>query len=107
MDQTPTLIFDEIDANIGGRLGDRVGRKMREIASGRQIFLITHLPQIASFAERHFKVTKKVSKSATQVNYVQLEGQARVRELAEMMSGQKESDIAKTHAEAMLKSASS
>lgn len=107
VDQTPTLIFDEIDANIGGRLGDRVGRKMREIASGRQIFLITHLPQIASFAERHFKVTKKVSKSATQVNYVQLEGQARVRELAEMMSGQKESDIAKTHAEAMLKSASS
>lgn len=107
VDETPTLIFDEIDSNIGGRLGDTVGRKVREIAAERQVLLITHLPQIASFADRHFKVLKSVVKGVTHVRYNLLEGEARVKELAEMMSGQKESDIARTHAKEMLKSASS
>lgn len=106
VDDTPTLIFDEIDSNIGGRLGDTVGRKLREISSERQVLLITHLPQIASFAERHFKVIKSVSKGETRVRYDLLEGDAKVRELAEMMNGFKESDIARSHAKEMLKSAS-
>ena len=106
VDSTPTLIFDEIDSNIGGRLGEIVGRKLKEISAERQVLLITHLPQIASFSTRHFKVIKSVSKGETRVRYELLEGEEKVRELAQMMSGLKESDIARTHAKEMLKSAS-
>ncbi len=106
VDSTPTLIFDEIDSNIGGRLGEIVGRKLKEISAERQVLLITHLPQIASFSTRHFKVIKSVAKGETRVRYELLEGEEKVRELAQMMSGLKESDIARTHAKEMLKSAS-
>jgi len=106
VDETPTLIFDEIDANIGGRLGEVVGRKLREISGERQILLITHLPQIASFAEKHYKVTKTVKKGVTHVHYALLEGEERVRELAQMMSGLRETEISRTHAEEMLRTAS-
>ncbi len=102
VDPVPTLIFDEIDANIGGRLGSVTGEKLKEIAGERQVLLITHLPQIASFADRHFKVTKKIKKDQTVVEYDLLEGEERVRELAQMMSGKNETEIAKKHAEEML-----
>ncbi len=102
IDPVPTLIFDEIDTNIGGRLGSVAGKKLKAISRERQVLLITHLPQIASFADRHFKVSKTVQKGKTSVSYLQLEGEARVRELAQMMSGQNESDISLKHAEEML-----
>lgn len=102
VDPVPTLIFDEIDANIGGRLGSVTGEKLKEIAGERQVLLITHLPQIASFADRHFKVTKKIKASVTAVDYEVLEGEERVRELAQMMSGKNETEIARKHAEEMI-----
>src|SRR3989338_3593092 len=83
VDPMPTLIFDEIDANIGGRLGSVTGRKLKDISGDRQVLLITHLPQIASFADRHFKVTKKVllgPPERTVTQYQIVEGEARVRE---------------------------
>lgn len=102
VDSVPTLIFDEIDANIGGRLGTVTGEKLKEIAGERQVLLITHLPQIASFADRHFRVAKKVKQGQTLVDYQMIEGEDRVKELAQMMSGKNESDISKKHAEEML-----
>jgi DNA repair protein RecN (Recombination protein N) len=102
VDPVPTLIFDEIDTNIGGRLGQVTGQKLKSIAGQRQVLLITHLPQIASFADRHIKVTKSVQKGKTVVRYEVLEGDGRVRELAQMMSGHQETEISKRHAEEML-----
>ncbi|MBP9864817.1 MAG: DNA repair protein RecN [Candidatus Omnitrophica bacterium] len=106
-DDIPALIFDEIDANIGGRLGAVIGEKIAAISRHRQVLLITHLPQIASFADRHIKVVKKASAKGqtTTVDYQVLEGDARVRELAQMMSGEQETKISKSHAEEMLRTA--
>lgn len=101
-DSIPTLIFDEIDANIGGRLGNVVGKKLKEISENHQVFVITHLPQIASFADLHIKVLKSVKDKRTFAQYKVIEGEERVRELAQMMSGQKESDISRRHAAEML-----
>lgn len=105
VDPIPVLIFDEIDAQIGGRLGTMTGKKLKELSSGRQVILITHLPQIASFADTHFKVVKKVvgGRTTTQVN--ELDQEERVKELAEMMSGKSKDDISLSHAESMLVSA--
>ncbi len=104
-DTIPTLIFDEIDANVGGRLGKVVGQKMKAIAAERQVMAITHLPQIASFAERHIKVEKSVVECRTVARYRVLEGEDKVRELAQMMSGEKTSEISREHAREMLESA--
>ncbi|MDD5670966.1 MAG: DNA repair protein RecN [Candidatus Omnitrophica bacterium] len=104
-DMVPTLIFDEIDANIGGRLGEKVGRKVKDIASERQVVLITHLPQIASFADNHIKVLKKVERQKTYVTYQNLKGDERIQELAQMMSGDRESSISLEHAREMIKTA--
>jgi DNA repair protein RecN (Recombination protein N) len=102
VDPVPTLIFDEIDTNIGGRLGQVTGEKLKNISRERQVLLVTHLPQIASFADRHLKVTKSVQKGKTSVKYEIMEGEERVRELAQMMSGKRETEISKKHAEEML-----
>ena len=107
VDPVPVLIFDEIDTNIGGRLGHVTGQKLKSISGQRQVLLVTHLPQIASFADRHIKVTKSVQKGRTRVQYEVLEGEAKVRELAQMMSGQQESEISRRHAEEMLDRANS
>ncbi len=105
VDFIPTLIFDEIDANVGGRLGSCVGEKLREIGYERQVILITHLPQIASFADRHIKVRKHIEGGRTRVRYEPLSKEARIQELAQMMSGEKETEISKAHAKEMLKTA--
>lgn len=107
VDNIPVLIFDEIDTNIGGRLGHVVGEKLKAIAGQRQVLVITHLPQIASFADRHLKVEKRVEQNKTLVSCRHLEGEERVRELSQMMSGEKETEISKVHAQEMLKTASS
>lgn len=106
-DRISTLIFDEIDANIGGRLGSIVGQKLREIAQNHQVLLITHLPQIAAFGERHMKVVKSTKSGATKISYEVLDLESRVRELAQMMSGQEETAIAVRHARELLEGAGS
>ncbi len=102
VDPIPVLIFDEIDAQIGGRLGTVTGRKLKELSQDRQVILITHLPQIASFGDYHFKVSKKVRDSRTVVELGCLNGDGRVEELAKMMSGEKETRTAVKHAREML-----
>lgn len=105
VDPIPVLIFDEIDAQIGGRLGTITGKKLKELSKDRQVILITHLPQIASFADHHYKVTKKVSGGRTFTSVDLLDKDERVRELAEMMSGKSKSDISVEHAQELLTSA--
>ncbi|OGW82640.1 MAG: DNA repair protein RecN [Omnitrophica bacterium GWA2_52_8] len=103
VDPVPTLIFDEIDANIGGRLGQVTGKKLKELSQQRQVLLVTHLPQIASFADLHIKVTKTSNAGKTRVQYQVIRGEERVRELAQMMSGHEETEIAKKHARELLR----
>ncbi len=102
VDPIPVLIFDEIDAQIGGRLGSITGKKLKELAQNRQVILITHLPQIASFGDHHFKVLKEVVDTRTVTKVEFLDKDSRIKELAKMMSGEKESQIAVKHAHDML-----
>jgi len=102
VDPVPVLIFDEIDAQIGGRLGSVIGKKLSEIAEDRQIILITHLPQIAGFARNHFKVSKKIAENRTLTTVTLLDRPSRIKEMAQMMSGEKETGVSLTHAEEML-----
>jgi len=105
VDPVPCLVFDEIDSQIGGRLGTITGEKLKELSSSRQVILITHLPQIACFGDNHIKVSKKVASARTSITISVLEGAERTDELAKMMSGNKESRIALSHATDMLESA--
>ncbi|MGE0267306.1 MAG: DNA repair protein RecN [Candidatus Omnitrophota bacterium] len=105
VDPIPVLIFDEIDAQIGGRLGTITGQKLRDISSQRQVILITHLPQIASFADAHFKVVKTVRNKKTITEVLPLEKEERVSEIAQMMSGKNQSDISLKHAKDLLANA--
>jgi DNA repair protein RecN (Recombination protein N) len=102
VDPIPVLIFDEIDAQIGGRLGAGIGKKLQEISHDRQVILITHLPQIASFADNHFKVYKTVKNNHTRTIVDLLDKEARIKEMSEMMSGENKSSISLTHARDML-----
>ena len=87
--ETPgkTLIFDEIDAGIGGRVADEVGRKLRRLGRTFQVLCITHLPQIAGAAEAHFHISKRVVKGRTQTRVARLDEAGRVDELARMIGG--------------------
>jgi len=83
----PTMIFDEIDAGIGGATADAVGRKLEALAKERQVIVITHLPQIARFAGRHFQVAKSVEHGRTATTVTLLQAEERVAELARLLSG--------------------
>jgi DNA repair protein RecN (Recombination protein N) len=102
VDPVPVLIFDEIDAQIGGRLGSVTGQKLKSLSENRQVLLITHLPQIAAFADKHFKVVKDVRDGRTLTQAVVLDRKERVDELAHMMSGDKKGPTALRHATEML-----
>jgi DNA repair protein RecN (Recombination protein N) len=101
LDEVPTLVFDEVDAGIGGRAGVAVGRRLARIAATRQVLVVTHLPQIASFADRHIRVLKRGGSATVGV----LEDRERVEELSRMLSGLPGSDSAATHAEELLSEA--
>jgi len=100
-DEIPVLIFDEVDANIGGETANAVGEKMKQIAARRQVLCITHLPQVAVPADAHYVVTKQVKDGRTISEIRLLDKQERVTELARMLGGQ--TDAARKHAEALLK----
>jgi len=89
-DQTPSLIFDEIDQGIGGRVGAIVGRKLWGLARDHQVLCVTHLPQLAAFGDQHFKVEKRVAKSRTTTSVRVLEGEGRIEELAQMLGAASE-----------------
>jgi DNA repair protein RecN (Recombination protein N) len=98
LDRVPTLAFDEVDAGIGGRAGAAVGRRLARLATSRQVIVVTHLPQIACFADRHVRVTKRKGVAAIEV----LEGSDRVAEVARMLSGSTDSATAASHARELL-----
>ncbi len=92
-DETPTLIFDEIDQGIGGRIGEVVGRKLWDLAheGGHQVLCVTHLPQIAGFGDVHYHVAKQVQNQRTETHVRVLSGEARVEELAQMLGASSDS----------------
>jgi DNA repair protein RecN (Recombination protein N) len=100
-DQIPVLVFDEVDANVGGETANAVGEKMQQIAQKRQVLCITHLPQVAAPASAHYVATKQVKGGRTVSEITLLDPKERVTELARMLGGQ--SDAARRHAEALLK----
>ena len=87
-DRTPVLVFDEVDAEVGGRLGPAVAARLRAVAAGRQVLVVTHIPSIAAAADQHLRVTKVVADGRTTAAVEELEGAARERELAEMLRGE-------------------
>ena len=102
LDDVPTLVFDEVDAGIGGRAGLAVGRRLATLARERQVLVVSHLPQIASFADRHVRVSKHQGTAAVEV----LDDAERVAELSRMLAGLERSAGAVSHAEELLDEAS-
>ena len=102
-DQIPTMIFDEVDVGIGGEVADSVGKRLRSLSSNHQIICITHLQQIASFAQHHFRVFKETEKNRTVTKIKELNEKERVKEIARMISGEKISELTLRHAKEMIK----
>ncbi len=105
LDRVPTLVFDEVDAGIGGRVGLQVGETMRRVAAHHQVFAITHLPQIAARAHHHILVAKGARGGVTTADVTVLDGAERVTEIARMLGGDPESELSRAHAGELLKSA--
>jgi len=101
VDEIPVLVFDEVDANVGGETANAVGEKMHQIARQRQVLCITHLAPVAAQAEAHYVVSKQVKEGRTISEITLLNKKERVTELARMLGGQ--SDAARKHAGALLK----
>jgi DNA repair protein RecN (Recombination protein N) len=99
---TPTLIFDEVDAGVGGRLGPRVGAHLAALARHHQIFCVTHLPAIAAGADRHLRVVKDVQGGRTRTQVARLTGDARVAEIADMIAGGGDEETALAEARRLL-----
>ena len=105
LDHVPTLVFDEVDAGIGGRVGLQVGDTMRRVAAHHQVFAITHLPQIAARAHHHIVVAKAKRGGVTTSDVSVVAGDERVTEIARMLGGDPESDVSRAHARELLESA--
>jgi DNA repair protein RecN (Recombination protein N) len=97
-----TLVFDEVDAGIGGRAADTVGRRLKQLAASHQVLCVTHLPQIAAFADCHFSVEKAESGGRTLATVAELKGEARTREIGRMLSGERLTREALKHAEQLI-----
>ncbi|MDP9160962.1 MAG: DNA repair protein RecN [Acidobacteriota bacterium] len=98
-----TMVFDEIDTGIGGRAAEAVGKKLKSLAQANQVLCVTHLPQIATFADHHYLIEKKDSAGRARTTIRPIMGQERTEEIARMLSGAKLTDTSRKHAEQMLK----
>jgi DNA repair protein RecN (Recombination protein N) len=107
VDRVPTLVFDEVDAGIGGRVGLQVGDTLRRVAREHQVFAISHLPQIAARAHHHIVVAKGARGGVTTADISVLEGPSRVNEIARMLGGDPESKVSRAHARELLETATS
>jgi len=105
-DPVPVMVFDEVDAGVGGRAAVEVGRRLARLARDHQVLVVTHLPQVAAFADRHLQVVKSDDGSVTRSGVVHLEGEARVAELSRMLAGH-DSGLSREHAEELLASSRS
>jgi DNA repair protein RecN (Recombination protein N) len=101
----PTLVFDEIDAGIGGQTARAVGARLRDLGDGRQVICITHLPQVASMATRHFRISKRVDDGATLAEVAAVDGEALVAEIVRMLGGEAGDGAADRHARELLAAA--
>ncbi|MFG2891804.1 DNA repair protein RecN [Streptomyces sp. NPDC048248] len=106
-DPVPTYLFDEVDAGVGGKAAVEVGRRLARLAKSAQVVVVTHLPQVAAFADRQLLVEKTNDGSVTRSGVTVLEGEERVRELSRMLAGQEDSETARAHAEELLETARS
>jgi len=98
-----TLVFDEVDAGVGGSAAEGVGRRLKQLAASSQVLCVTHLPQIASFADHHYRVEKQESNGRTMAVVEELDGPARTREVGRMLSGQMLTPEALKNAERLIK----
>ncbi|MEJ7832410.1 MAG: DNA repair protein RecN [Nocardioides sp.] len=101
----PVLVFDEVDAGVGGRAAVEVGRRLALLARHAQVLVVTHLPQVAAFADQHVVVVKSSDGSVTSSGLTGLDGAGRVKELSRMLAGMEDSDTAHAHAEELLAAA--
>ena len=97
-----TIVFDEVDAGIGGRVAEVVGKKLSSLARHHQVICITHLPQIAKFGDYHFRISKQVSRGRTQTRINLLDETERIKEIARMLGGEKITQATLDHAHEML-----
>ncbi|MCI0371316.1 MAG: DNA repair protein RecN, partial [candidate division NC10 bacterium] len=104
-DETPTLIFDEVDSGIGGGMAEVVGRKLAAVGGGRQVLCVTHLPQIAAMADAHYRVEKRTRGGRMETSVHRLEGEDRVGEVARMLGAAGGSDLPRQHAAVILERA--
>jgi DNA repair protein RecN (Recombination protein N) len=106
-DPVDTYVFDEVDAGIGGATGEVLGRKLRDVSRKRQVLCVTHLPQIAAFADRHYRVEKRASRGRTVCVVEPLSSEERKAEVARMLGGVKVTEKTRAHAEEMIRAAAS
>lgn len=104
-DKGKAIVFDEIDAGIGGRVAEAVGAKLKELSSGRQVLCVTHQAQVASKADRHFLIEKAMTKNKTRISIRTLDGTQRIEEIARMLAGEKITDAARENAREMIAAA--
>jgi len=105
VDPVPTFVFDEVDSGVGGAAALGIGRRLARLAASSQVLVVTHLPQVAAFADRHLVVRKSSDGAVTESGVEILDHPGRVRELARMLGGMSDSDSARAHAEELLASA--
>jgi DNA repair protein RecN (Recombination protein N) len=98
-----TLVFDEVDTGIGGRAAEAVGKKLKALSRNNQVLCVTHLPQIATFADHHYLIEKKAAAGRTRTTVRLIAGEERTEEVARMLSGAKLTDASRKNAEQMLK----
>jgi DNA repair protein RecN (Recombination protein N) len=104
-DRVSVLVFDEIDANVGGRLGAVIGQKLRQLAAHHQVLCITHLPQIACYADQHLTVRKQIVDDQTRTSVRTVEGDERLEEIAEMIGGERVTETTRAQARELLSTA--
>ncbi|HXI09360.1 MAG TPA: DNA repair protein RecN, partial [Thermodesulfobacteriota bacterium] len=105
--RVPTLIFDEIDTGVGGAMAQVVGLKLKEVAGANQVLCITHAPQIAAFADRHFRVEKKTAGGRTTTSVSSLEEAERIEQISRMLGGMQVTDVTRQHAGELVEAARS
>ncbi len=102
-DPVPVMVFDEVDSGISGGVAEKVGVKLKKISGHKQIFCITHLPQIAGMADSHYRVHKTVSGKRTRSTIIELDYEHRVEEIARMSGGETITETTRKHAREMIK----
>jgi DNA repair protein RecN (Recombination protein N) len=100
--EAPTMVFDEVDTGVGGAVAGVVGRKLRNLATGQQVFCVTHLPQVAAWATQHIRVEKLVENGRTTTTVHELDQDGQIQEIARMLAGEQITEAARDHARELI-----